>query len=87
MNNRDFFSFFSGYKMEHLVDIVRHTVDCHPTIMGEFHERMSWKALEIRAAHLRCRHDEAVQREEERRRQDPPAACTRSKCRGKPSRD
>lgn len=73
--------------MEHLVDIVRHTVDRHPTILCEFHERMSWKAIKIREAHLRRLHDEAVQREEDRRSQAPPADCTRSKCGGKPSRD
>lgn len=73
--------------MEHLVDIVRHTVDCHPTAIGELHERLSWKALTVRAVHLGHLHDEAIRREEERRAQAPPAHCTRSKCRGKPSKE
>lgn len=73
--------------MQHLVDLVRHTVDCHSTCLADLHERLSWLNIKIRSIEIGRRHDEVVRREEARRSEAPPAECTRSRCRSKPSKE
>lgn len=71
----------TDYEMHSLLDIVRHTVNCHPLCITRLHQKMSWLAVEIRAAHIGQR--VLGKSEEERRFNAPPAECTRSKTTGK----
>lgn len=70
-----------------LVSRIEHSVRCHPSRVSDFHEHMSLLDMRIRCAQRNYFHEVAAWQEEERRFDAPPAECTRSRCRGKPTRN